>query len=170
MKKLENLGFSLYSGVLCSFFKDLINYLINKDKYIAAVNEADAISIASGGYIGGLKTVIMQICLINALSPLVSLNDTFKIPLLGFISLRGEPGINDEPQHKLMGNITTKLLDLVDIEWQFLSKDSDKVHEQLIKANRFIEINKSFFFIVKNTFKKLNISVKDSITKKYIWR
>ena len=167
-KKLENLGFSLYSGVPCSFFKDLINYLINKDKYIAAVNEADAISIASGGYIGGLKTVvIMQNSgLINALSPLVSLNDTFKIPLLGFISLRGEPGINDEPQHKLMGNITTKLLDLVDIEWQFLSKDSDKVHEQLIKANRFIEINKSFFFIVKkNTFKKLNISIKDSITK-----
>ena len=40
-KKLENLGFSLYSGVPCSFLKDLINYLISKDKYIAAVNEAE---------------------------------------------------------------------------------------------------------------------------------
>ena len=55
----------------------------------------------------------------NALSPLTSLNYTFKIPILGFVSLRGErdsSGKNtDEPQHELLGVITDKLLETCEI-------------------------------------------------------
>ena len=46
--ELKRLGFDFYSGVPCSFLKNLINYAINECKYIAAANEGDAVAIARG--------------------------------------------------------------------------------------------------------------------------
>lgn len=88
--------------------------------------------------------------LTNAVSPLTSLTYPFRIPLLGFVSLRGEPGIPDEPQHELMGQITTQMLDLMDVEWQYLSKDLEEVKNQLIQANEQIaRIARSFLSLKK---------------------
>ena len=47
----------------------------------------------------------------NAVSPLSSLNWVFRIPVLLIVTLRGEPGLQDEPQHELMGQITGRILD-----------------------------------------------------------
>jgi sulfopyruvate decarboxylase TPP-binding subunit len=104
-EELKKLGFSFYSGVPCSFLNNLINYAINKCKYVAAANEGDAVAIASGVWLTGRKSVVLMqnSGLTNAVSPLVSLNYPFQIPVLGFVSLRGEPGAHDEPQHELMG-------------------------------------------------------------------
>ncbi|MGA8944169.1 MAG: phosphonopyruvate decarboxylase [Thermoactinomyces sp.] len=150
-KELEKLGFRFYSGVPCSFLKSLINYAINECNYIAAVNEGDAIAIASGASLGGEKSVVLMqnSGLANAVSPLTSLNAPFRIPLLGFVSLRGEPGLSDEPQHELMGRITTKLLDLMEIPWDYLSDDMEENKQKLIRANQHIEHNRPFFFVVK---------------------
>jgi phosphonopyruvate decarboxylase len=41
-KELHKLGFDFYTGVPCSFLKNLINYAINECEYIAAANEGDA--------------------------------------------------------------------------------------------------------------------------------
>src|SRR6476619_6128723 len=125
--ELKRLGFDFYSGVPCSFLKNLINYSINECEYIAAVNEGDAIAIATGAHLGGRKPVVLMqnSGLTNAVSPLTSLNYPFQIPVLGFVSLRGEPGLHDEPQHELMGQITTQLLDLMQIKWQYLSSNID---------------------------------------------
>lgn len=149
--ELKKLGFDFYSGVPCSFLKNLINYAINECEYIAAVNEGDAIAIASGAYLGGKKPVVLMqnSGLTNAVSPLTSLNYPFQIPVLGFVSLRGDPSLNDEPQHEIMGKITTKMLDLMQIKWQFLSPDLHEAKIQLKSANNWIENNKSFFFVVK---------------------
>jgi len=149
--ELKRLGFDFYSGVPCSFLKNLINYSINECEFIIAANEGDAVAVASGAYLGGRKSVVLMqnSGLTNAISPLTSLNYPFQIPVLGFVSLRGEPSLNDEPQHELMGQITTQFLELMQIKWQFLSADFDEAKIQLEEANEWIEKQLPFFFVVK---------------------
>jgi phosphonopyruvate decarboxylase len=156
-EELKKLGFQFYTGVPCSYLKDLINYAINECEYIGAANEGDAIAIASGAYLGGKRAVVLMqnSGLTNAVSPLVSLNYPFRIPLLGIVSLRGESGIPDEPQHELMGGITTQMLELMRIQWQYLSSDEEEVKRQLLQAIHCIDQNQPFFFVVrKGTFEK----------------
>ena len=111
-------------------------------------NEGDAVATCSGAYLAGKKPVVLMqnSGLGNAVSPLTSLNSTFKIPLLGFVSHRGKPGVKDEPQHKLMGEITTDLLDLMNINWAYLSDNNKIAFEQLLKADEYIKKGKSYFF------------------------
>lgn len=155
--ELKSLGFDFYSGVPCSFLKNLINYAINDCDYVAATNEGEAIAICAGAYLGGKKPVVLMqnSGLTNAVSPLVSLNYSFQLPVLGFVSLRGEPGIPDEPQHELMGRITAEMLEIMEIKWEYLSSDIEEAKNQLLRANSYIATNQTFFFIVKkNTFEK----------------
>jgi phosphonopyruvate decarboxylase len=149
--EMKALGFQFYSGVPCSFLKSLINYAINDCEYVMAANEGDAVAIASGAQLGGRKSVVLMqnSGLTNATSPLTSLNYTFKLPVLGFVSLRGEPGLKDEPQHELMGQITEKMLTLMEVQWAYLSEDMESALKQLQEANAAIESGKTFFFVVK---------------------
>ncbi len=158
---LKALGFDFYSGVPCSFLKYLINYAINDCHYVMAANEGDAVAISSGAAIGGKKAVVLMqnSGLTNATSPLTSLNYTFKVPVLGFVSLRGEYGLNDEPQHELMGEITTQMLSLMKVEWDYLDTDPEEAKRQLNRANDFIERGYTFFFVVrKGTFAECKLN------------
>ncbi len=150
-QELAKLGFNFYSGVPCSFLKSLINYAINQNQFVMSANEGDAVAVCSGAYLGGRKSVFLcqNSGLTNAVSPLTSLNYIFKIPVLGFVSLRGEEGIQDEPQHELMGTVTTSLLDVMNIRYSFLSSDFEEARVQLQQANDWIEQGESYFFVVK---------------------
>lgn len=169
--QLKKLGFQFYSGVPCSYLKPLINYAINECEYVAAANEGEAVAIAAGASIAGNKAVVLMqnSGLANAVSPLTSLTHPFKIPVLGFVSLRGEPGCPDEPQHELMGEITPALLNTMKIKWEYLSFDVAEVKNQLQRANQAVENNESYFFIVKKgTFepvKLLEQSIKNVASK-----
>mgnify|MGYP000888564952 CR=1 FL=1 len=168
-EKLKSLGFNYYSGVPCSFLKDLINYAINDCEYIMAANEGDCVSIAAGAYLGGRKAVVLMqnSGLTNAVSPLTSLNYIFKIPVLGFVSLRGEPGVSDEPQHELMGTITSEMLELMKIKWEYLSTDIKEAEQQLKRANVCIENKETFFFIVKkNSFEPVKLNEQKLVISK----
>lgn len=169
--RLKGLGFSDFIGVPCSYLAPLINWAINENAFIMANNEGEAVAMASGISLSSLcdKTrrygvVLMQNSgLSNALSPLTSLNHTFEIPILGFVSLRGEPneqGQNtDEPQHELLGRITDKLLKICEIECAFLDSQFEVACEQLARAKKVLESNKSFFFIVRNNcFEKVALT------------
>ena len=154
-KSLLGHGFDFYAGVPCSYLKPIINYFINTGEYIKAVNEGDAVAICSGAYMGGKRPIVMMqnSGLANAVSPLSSLNSIFQIPVLGFVSLRGETGHLDEPQHKLMGCITDKILDILGIEWEFLSDHTPEALGQIARVVKAVPEGRSFFFIVrKNTF------------------
>jgi phosphonopyruvate decarboxylase len=156
-EELKKMGFDFFVGVPCSFLKDLINYAINECDYVSATNEGEAVAIAAGASLAGKKSVVLMqnSGLTNAVSPLVSLNYPFKLPVLGFVSLRGEPGFPDEPQHELMGSITTQMLDLMEVMWEYLSPDLEMAKKQLLQAKSSIENNQTFFFVVKkNTFIK----------------
>lgn len=165
---LNDYSYNFYSGVPCSFLKDLINYAINDQEFIMAANEGDALAICAGAHLGGRKTVFLcqNSGLANAVSSLTSLNYTFQIPVLGFVSLRGEPGLKDEPQHELMGTITSELLSTMKIPHEVLSTDITEAKKQLAKADQCIKENKSFFFIVK---KKTFMPVK-LLTQEYFPR
>ena len=148
---LNGLGYRFYSGVPCSFLKHLINYAINECDYVMAANEGDAVAISAGAYLGGTKSVVLMqnSGLTNAISPLTSLNYCFQLPVLGFVSLRGEAGLQDEPQHELMGQITEKMLELMEVKWAYLSDDLEDAKRQLAEADRYISNNQSFFFVVR---------------------
>ena len=173
---LLKLGFRDFIGVPCSYLSPLINYTINNNLFIMSNNEGDAVSIASGislNYLSNLDSnigvVLMQNSgLSNALSPLTSLNYTFKIPILGFVSLRGEVDSNgnntDEPQHELLGRITHKLLDTCEIKYEFLDSNIANAKEQLLRARKYINNRESFFFIVKKgVFDKVKLNNKSEI-------
>ncbi len=70
-----------------------------------AANEGNAVGIAAGHYLatGSPGVVFLQNSGIgNAVNPLLSLADplVYRIPMLLLIGWRGEPGTQDEPQHK----------------------------------------------------------------------
>jgi len=65
---------------------------------------------------------------------LSSLNWVFRIPILLIITLRGEPGLGDEPQHELMGQITGRLLDDLQIPWDWFPRSADAVEGALTVA------------------------------------
>ncbi|HED6076802.1 TPA: phosphonopyruvate decarboxylase, partial [Campylobacter jejuni] len=175
---LKTIGCFQFSGVPCSYLSPMINYAINENSFIMSNNEGDAIAIATGISLANMKkkdnfgVVLMQNSgLSNALSPLTSLNYTFEIPILGFVSLRGERDEQDrntdEPQHELLGTITDRLLETCNIAYDFLSPDHNQAVRQLQIAHKYLKQQKSYFFIVKNnTFEKcslknFNISVKN---------
>jgi phosphonopyruvate decarboxylase len=84
---------------------------------VGATSEGEAVAIAAGAWLAGQKTVVMcqNSGLGNAVNPLTSLSFPFRIPTLLVVTWRGQPGIHDEPQHELMGQITGSLLDAMRI-------------------------------------------------------
>jgi len=132
-------GFKLYTGVPCSYLKPFINYVIDSDDlaYVGAANEGDAVAIASGAEIAGKHAVVMfqNSGFGNAVNPITSLNAIFKIPVLVIATLRGEPGgPHDEPQHELMGEITTGLFDLMKVPWEYFPTEEGQIAGCLERA------------------------------------
>ena len=158
---LQELEFDVFTGVPCSYLKNLINYAYSDCTYINAPNEGDAVAVAAGAYLAGKRPVVLlqNSGLGNLISPLTSLNHIFKIPFLGFVSLRGGP--DDEPQHELMGKITREMLQVTQTPIATLSKDIEEAKMQIMAARDFIDANKiPFFFIVeKDTFDSYKLSV-----------
>lgn len=115
----EVLGIRQYTGVPCSFLTPLINRVIDNRtlSWICSTNEGDAVATAAGAAIGGKPALaLMQNSgLGNAVNALSSLTWVFRLPLLLLVTQRGKPGLRDEPQHALMGRITPRLLELLDI-------------------------------------------------------
>jgi len=134
----KRLGFDFWAGVPCSFLTPFINYTIGESglSYISSANEGDAVAVATGAALGGHRSVAMMqnSGLGNAVSPLTSLNQVFRIPVLLIVTLRGEPGKPDEPQHELMGQITQQLLETMRIPWSWFPDQEQDVERALKTA------------------------------------
>jgi len=113
------IGVGFYAGVPCSFLTPLINRTASDRtlRYVGAASEGEAVAIAAGAWLAGRETAVMcqNSGLGNAVNPLTSLNTPFRIPTLLIVTWRGQPGLNDEPQHELMGRITKNLLDVIEV-------------------------------------------------------
>ena len=136
-------GFNRYAGVPCSFLTPLINYVINDEtlNYISSANEGDAVATGAGSSVGGQRAVVMMqnSGFGNAVSPLTSLCHTFRIPVLLITTLRGDPGLSDEPQHELMGKITGSLYDTMQIPWEFFPTEEQHVEATLTRVVQHFE-------------------------------
>ncbi len=145
--KRNNTNF--FTGVPDSVLKELSIHLKYKSKkhHIIASNEGAAVAIGIGNYLSTKKVpcIYMQNSgLANALNPLISIANkkVYSIPLILVIGWRGSPKLNDEPQHRVKGEITRDILKLLNIKYTILRKNSD-----LIKFSKQI----------KNAKKKKNI-------------
>jgi phosphonopyruvate decarboxylase len=157
----ENISF--FTGVPDSLLKELcscITQKISNDKHIIASNEGAAIAIATGYHLatGNLPFVYLQNSgLGNAINPLLSLSDreVYSIPMLLMIGWRGEPGVQDEPQHVKQGKIQNHLLDIMEIPYVILDSMCDyesKLTSLIIKIK---EQNRPGAVVVKKgTFEK----------------
>jgi phosphonopyruvate decarboxylase len=87
----------------------------------------------------------------NAVNPLTSLTDTFKIPILIIVTHRGQPdGPPDEPQHELMGQILPDLLDALRLKWDYFPNQSHLIKDSLSYAYEYMNSNsKPFVYIMR---------------------
>ena len=120
---LKAAGFDFFAGVPCSLLKGLVS-ILDKDPdahYVSATREDSAIGMAAGAYLGGkLPMVLMQNSGLGvSVNALASLTTMYALPVLLVISWRGEGG-NDAPEHIMMGEIMTPMLDLMKIPHRVL--------------------------------------------------
>lgn len=135
--------FTLWTGVPCSFLTPLINYVSqgrNLD-YVAATSEGEAVGIAAGAYLGGRRSV--AICpnsgLGDMVNPLTSLAFPFRLPLLLIVTHRGAPDGEDEPQHELMGRITTDLLERMRVQWRPFPEEPEQIDSAVEEAGESMD-------------------------------
>lgn len=128
------IGSDFFTGVPDSQLKALCDYLmdtygIDGRHHIIAANEGNAVGIAAGYHLatGKVPVVYMQNSgegnVINPVASLLS-KDVYGIPCIFIIGWRGEPGVNDEPQHAYQGKVTCGLLDSMEIEYFIVSEET----------------------------------------------
>ena len=138
---LKEICVDFFTGVPDSLLNDFCLYLtqnMSREQHVMAANEGNAIAIAAGHYLatGKLPLVYMQNSGIgNATNPLLSLTHecVYGIPMLIVIGWRGDPAINDHPQHKKQGELTPVLMWDMDIPYEILD-DEATVVEKFRKA------------------------------------
>ena len=157
----EILGVDFYTGVPDSLLKPLCNYLmdtcgIDYKHHIIAANEGNCAAIAAGYHISTNKipAVYMQNSgegnIINPVASLLNCR-VYSIPMIFIIGWRGEPGIYDEPQHIYQGEVTLRLLEVMDIQYFVVDKNLEE-HELKRQMNKFSEIlftGKDVAFVIK---------------------
>ena len=146
-------GFDFYTGVPCSFLTAMINRVISDRtlEYVGAASEGEAVAIAAGAWLAGRRTVVMcqNSGLGNTVNPLTSLNFPFRIPTMMVVTWRGQPGLVDEPQHELMGEITGSMLDVMRIPNAAFPQETDAVVAALENAERTMhETGLPFAFVL----------------------
>jgi phosphonopyruvate decarboxylase len=138
-------GFEWYAGVPCSYLTPFINYVLQDPslQYVSMANEGDAVALIAGVALagGGRRGVAMMqnSGLGNAVSPLTSLTWTFRLPQLLIVTWRAQPGVPDEPQHALMGPITPKMLETMEIPWELFPSETDAIGPALDRATAYMD-------------------------------
>lgn len=174
------LNSDFYAGVPDSQLKALCNYLIytygvNGINHIIAANEGNAVGLAAGYYLATKKVPVVYMQNSgegNAINPVASLmNDkVYGIPCIFVIGWRGEPGIHDEPQHTYQGEVTCKLLEVMDIQYMILSKETtiNDVKTKMRKFEEFLKSGKQVAFVVRKEALEFDQKVKYNNSNKML--
>ncbi len=125
VKALQDIGFDFFTGVPDSILAGIIATLMERSLYTPAVREDEAVAMAAGAYMAGrVPVVLMQNSgLGTSLNTLVSLNLIYRQPCLLVISWRGFQG-KDAPEHLVMGQCLTQILDAVRVPHRSLSEST----------------------------------------------
>ncbi len=170
----KNNNITFYCGVPDSLLKNLCAYITDHTdrNHIITANEGEAIALACGHYIatGNPAVVYMQNSGEgNAINPLLSLADpeVYAIPLIMLIGWRGEPGIQDEPQHVKQGKVTCTLLETLNIPYCQLSTAENIAKNQIEEIiSSATQLKRPHAIIIhKDTFQTYSLS--SAIPSKY---
>lgn len=166
-KKIRELKIHTIAGVPDSTLRSFCDFINNDGKenfenHIVTENEGAAVGIAIGEYLstGNPACVYMQNSgLGNAVNPVTSLAnaDVYGIPMLLLIGWRGEPGTEDEPQHKFMGKVTIPMLKVLDIPYAVVGEETsdDEMAIFIQNAKKVFANNKQYALVIKkNAFNK----------------
>lgn len=142
---LADNGVSFFTGVPDSYLNDFCNYALANcgERNIIAANEGNAIGIASGHYFATREVplVYLQNSGIGiTINPLVSLVDkeVYSVPMLILVGWRGQGNTEpNHPQHKLQGEITPIIFDILHIPYTVLEDDSEIFEEVVAKAVKY---------------------------------
>ncbi|MEM6406734.1 MAG: phosphonopyruvate decarboxylase [Pseudomonadota bacterium] len=134
-------GIVWYAGIPDSLLKSFCAYVTDHtDQYnhTIAANEGAAVGLAMGYHLatGKVPLVYLQNSgLGNIVNPCLSLADqaVYAIPMIFLIGWRGEPGIQDEPQHIKQGRVTLTMLQAMGIPYHVIDRNTANV-EQVIQA------------------------------------
>jgi phosphonopyruvate decarboxylase len=138
-------GFEWYAGVPCSYLTPFINYVLQDPslQYVSMANEGDAVALIAGVALAGGRrrgvSMMQNSGLGNAVSPLTSLTWTFRLPQLLIVTWRAQPGVPDEPQHALMGPITPKMLETMEIPWELFPSEMGDIGPALDRATAYMD-------------------------------
>ena len=138
-------GFEWYAGVPCSYLTPFINYVLQDPslRYVSMANEGDAVALIAGVALAGGRrrgiAMMQNSGLGNAVSPLTSLTWTFRLPQLLIVTWRAQPGVPDEPQHALMGPITPKILETMEIPWELFPSETAAIGPALDRATAYMD-------------------------------
>ena len=144
-KTLNKYGVTFFTGVPDSYLNGFCNYALANcgKRNIIAANEGNAVGIAAGHYLATkeIPLVYMQNSGEgNTVNPLVSLADknVYAVPMLLLIGWRGQGDSEpNHPQHKVQGEITTSLLDIMHIPYSILSDSDEKFDEVIRQATNY---------------------------------
>jgi len=149
---LDARGFDSFVGVPCSFLTAFIDQVIHRggSRYVAATSEGEAVAIAAGAWLAGRRPMVLcqNSGLGNMVNPITSLLHPFRIPLLLGVTWRGEPGLKDEPQHELMGEITHGLLSLMRVPFRSFPTTEDGIAPALDAAEAALAADRSFALVI----------------------
>ncbi len=153
---LQDCGVKYYVGVPDSYLNGFCNYALANcgDRNVIAANEGNAVALAAGHYLATkeIPLVYMQNSGEgNTVNPLASLVDkeVYAIPMLLLIGWRGQGNTEpNHPQHKLQGEITTGLLELMHIPYSILEDDDAKFVEVIDKATKYCKENRAPYALV----------------------
>jgi len=132
-------GIEFFTGIPDSLLREFcfcIDENTSKSNHIISSNEGASIGLAIGYNLSTNKIPIVYLQnsgLGNIINPYTSLvhKSVFNIPVLFFIGWRGEPGVQDEPQHFFQGKITEDLLNLLEISFEVLEPETNRAINQL---------------------------------------
>lgn len=149
-------GVSYFVGVPDSYLNGFCNYALANcgDRNIIAANEGNAVALAAGHYLATkeIPLVYMQNSGEgNAVNPLASLVDknVYAIPMILLIGWRGQGDSEpNHPQHKLQGEITTPLLDILHIPYTVLSDDNDAFEKAAAEAVKYCKEERGVYAFV----------------------
>lgn len=158
-KLLNNYEIDFFTGVPDSLLKDFCAYIT--DNVLAAnniitANEGSAIALAAGYHLSTGKSGLVYMQNSgqgNSINPLASLVDrkVYCIPVLLLIGWRGRTGKKDEPQHVKQGQITLKLLDVLEIPYEILPKSMEKTEKSIQRATDYMKKTSSpYALVVRN--------------------
>ncbi len=141
---LDSIGIDFFCGVPDSQLSPFCDYIEENCNNTIAANEGNAVGIASGYHLSSSKIPLVYLQnsgLGNIVNPVTSLTHkkVYSIPIVYVIGWRGQPGVHDEPQHIKQGAITLDLLELLDIDYIVINKETSFDELKSIFENDFLE-------------------------------